>query len=91
MYVKALMVLEPAFHLGVFMRRVVVTNDMNLFIGWSVLVEESQKTQPFGVTMALGTLTQHFSGQYVKRRKQRRGAVAFVVMGHGGIAASLDG
>ena len=43
MHMEMLMVFEPAFHFGMFVGGVVVTNDVDRFIRRRTLVDESQK------------------------------------------------
>ena len=44
-----------------------------------------------GATLTFGSLANHLAGQNIERGKERRGAVAFVIMGHGIRASLLQG
>jgi len=82
MYVEPFVVSQPAFHLWVFVRCIVITHNVNVFVLRRGLINLAQKFQPFLMTMPLGAGTQYLSGKGVQCSKQRRGAIALVVMRH---------
>ena len=90
MNMEALVVIEPALHFGMFVGSIVVTADVDLVARRGALFDQPQELQPFGVTMTLGTLPDHFPRQNVERRKQRRDAITLAVVGHGRVSTALD-
>src|SRR5207244_1864863 len=72
---KAGVVLEPKLHLGVFVRAVIIQNQMQLQFLGKLLIQSAQKFQEFLVAMPRKALANDFSLQNLQRRKQRRGSV----------------
>ena len=54
-YMEVFVLAEPAFDRRVFMRRVVITDDMDLLSGWYGLIDQAEELQPLQVTMTLLT------------------------------------
>jgi hypothetical protein len=79
---EASMPTQPAFHLGMLLRRVVIHDEMHFPIGGRLRVDEPQEAQPFLVPMLAHTGSDHLPVQGVEGRKQRRRAISFVVVRH---------
>lgn len=77
---KALVVLQPAFYSRGLMRRIIITNNVNVLILWRRLVNLAQEGQPFLMTIPLSERARDFSCQRVQRREQGRYAIALVFM-----------
>ena len=74
------MVCQPLPHLGVFMSAVVVCNDMHIQFSRDALVDLLEKGKEFLVAMSGFAVGQHGAACNVQGRKERRCAVAEVVM-----------
>ena len=61
-------------------RAVVVHYQMQRLILGKLPIQAAEKFQPFLVTVPWVAFTDHLAVQHVERRKQRRGAIAFVVV-----------
>ena len=81
---------QPTLDLGVFVRGVVVGDQMDLAVLRSRFVDQTQKLQPFLVPMPLLAEADDPARRRVHGREERRGAVAFVVVGHGLSPATLQ-
>ena len=86
--VESLLALQPAFHCGVLVRGVVVHDQMNLFVLRSWALDPTQKPQPRFGGLSGQAGSDHAAVECIERRKERRRAVAFVVVRHR-LAASL--
>jgi hypothetical protein len=64
---------------------------MKVEIGRVLLIDQLEKAQELVVPMARHARADHLALPHVERRKQGRGAVALVVVGHGAGAALLHG
>jgi len=82
---------HPALHPFMFVGRIVIADDVDLLFTRHGLVDQAQELQPLMMTMALLAQVVDFAGGGVERGKQHGGAVALVVVGHGGAAALLPG
>lgn len=82
MHVQAGMPLQPVFHLGVFVRGVVVRDEVYFSVRWGLPVDEPKEAQPFLMPMLTPAGREHLPVQRVQRGKERGGAVSFVVVGH---------
>ena len=63
---------------------------MQIEMGGGLAIDLLEEGQEFVCPMAGQTFADDFAGRDVERRKQRRGAVALLVMGHGSGAAFLQ-
>ena len=88
MEVETGMLFQPRFDLGVVVRAVVVQNHVDGQLRGHGAVDLAQELPEFDVPMSRITGADDLPFQHVQRREQARGAVAFVVMGHG-LAAPL--
>ena len=84
------MLLQPRFHMRLVVRAVVVHYQMQRLILGKLPIQAAEKFQPFLVTVPWVAFTDHLAVQHVERRKQRRGAIAFVVVRHRAAAAFLQ-
>ena len=71
---------QPCTHFGVFVRSVVVHDQMNVHIGWCFPVNQTQKRQEFLMSVSLAAPSGDFSGGQIQGCKQGRGAMAYIVM-----------
>ena len=63
--VEAFVSFFPGLHLPMLVSRVVIANDMDLFIFWGVLFERIQKQDPLLMTVFLHAASNHFPIGYV--------------------------
>src|SRR6267142_5599402 len=73
---------EPSADLGMLMRGVVVDDQVQLALGWGFAVDLVEEADELLMAMAAHALADDLALQDVERGKQRRRAVALVVMGH---------
>lgn len=90
MHVEAFVACEPALDFGMFVRRIVVGDKVNLKFGRRLLVDQTQELQPLGVAMPLHAGANDRSIQRVEGSKERRGAVTLVVVSHRRTTTTLD-
>ena len=79
---KAFVSLEPRFHFRMFVRRVVVHDQVQVDIARCFPVNFLQKLQPLLMPMLRHTLGDDLSFRQFDGGKQRRRSVAFVVVRH---------
>ena len=84
---KAWMPLQPFLHLGMFMGTVVIQHHVQFHFGGKFRIQAFQEFKELLMTMSGVTLPYYFSLRQFKCGKERRGAIALVVMGHGAAAA----
>ena len=82
--------LQPGLNLGMFRRAVVVHHQVQRHRAREFLVQPPQKFKPLLVAVAGLTLTDDPPLQNLQRGKQRRGAVALVIVRHRCAAAFLQ-
>ena len=87
--VEARVCLEPAFHGRGLMRGIVVDDEMKVETVGGLSVNQLEKAQELPVPMAWHARPDDLAVQHVECCKQRRGAVALIVVGHGSGAALL--
>src|SRR5579872_6105264 len=73
-----------------FVGSVVIHNQMQLFMPRRSTVDQAQEVDPLLMSVPLLAQTDHFSIQSVESRKQRRSAIALVIVGHRTSAAALQ-
>ena len=73
---------KPCFDLGVFMRRIVVADQMQGFVLGRFPINLAQKIQPFDVPMTLCATRDHRAIQRAHGREQGCGPVALVIVRH---------
>src|SRR5450432_1125113 len=73
---------EPGFDLGMLMRRVVVSDQVQFKVGRNISIEMLQKAQEFLMAMARLALGDDPAVDNVERREERGSAVAKVVVSH---------
>jgi len=82
---------EPGLHPRMFVRAVIVHDEVQRRLAGKLIVEASQEFQKLLVPRAFVTLPHDFALQDLQIGKKRGGAVAFVVMGHGAATSFLQG
>ena len=83
MQMEALLAGEPSFDPGMFVRGVVVANDVDLFVWSHGVLYFLEKGQPFIVAVPLCGMCQHFAAQVVQRGKESHRSVPIIIMGAG--------
>ena len=73
---------QPALHPRMFVRRVIVHDDIRVQLAWHVLLDLPQKIEILLMLVTLPAFCHHFALRRVRRRKQRRSAMASVVVRH---------
>ena len=91
MEVETFMSLEPIQDLRMFVRGVVIHNQMKTQILRRLGVNLREKLDPLLVSVTRHAGGDDFALEHVDRRKERRGTMAFVVVGHRAAAAGLEG
>ena len=88
---EARMPLEPALNSWMFMRAVVVHDDMQLQVAGELLVQSFKELQELLMPVSGVAMSDHLALRHLKCGKQSRGAISFVVVGHRSTAALLQG
>ena len=81
--------IEPLRHLRMFMGGVIVEDHVNELSGGHLGLDSIQEADELLVTMALHTSAHDLTLEHIESSKQRRCAVALLVMGHGAGPALL--
>ena len=89
MLVESFMAFEPRFDLRMLISGVIVHNQMQVQLGRGLLINQVQKLDPLLMPMAAHTRANNAPLGHLQSSQQGRGAVAFVVVGHGS-QPSLD-
>ena len=87
----ARMALEPGADFVLLVRRVVVEDDVDGLVCRHLALDAVEEADELLMAVALHVLADDRAVENVERGKQRRRAVAFVIMGHGAGAALLHG
>src|SRR5712671_1306924 len=87
---KARMLLQPSLHVRLCMRSIVVHDQMKLQSRGKFPIQAAQESQPLLMAMPGVAFTDDLAVEDVERCKQRRGAVAFVVVCHRTAASFLQ-
>jgi hypothetical protein len=66
-----------------FVRRVIVSDEMEIEVLWRVAIDGAQEAQELLMTMPVHALADDVSARHVERGEQCRRAVPLVIMGHG--------
>ena len=91
MHVEATMALEPALDLLMFVRGVVVDDEMEIEILWRLIIDQAQKLDPFLVSMSFHTSSNNFAMAESDCSEQSGCPVPLVVMGHRAAPTFDDG
>ena len=67
---EARVFLQPFFHLGMFVGRVVIADQMQRFVFWGLTVDLAQEIEPFSMTVVLLTTGDDRSVQRIERGEQ---------------------
>jgi hypothetical protein len=86
---EALMPLEPGGHLGVFVGGVVVEDHMDRLAGRHLALDGIEKADEFLMPVVLHAAPDDLAFEDIEGGEQGGGAVALVIMGHGGAAPLL--
>jgi len=89
--VDARMALEPRHDLLVFVRAVIVHDDVQVAVITILLDNDVQEFDEFLMAVPIEAHPGHLSCQYLERREQAGRAVALVVVGHRATTALLQG
>ena len=84
------MAVEPGAHLRMLVCGVVVEHGVDHPAGGNLALDRVEEANEFLMPMALHVAPDHRAFEDVQRGEQRGGAVALVVVGHGGAAALLQ-
>jgi len=87
---EAPMTLQKAAHLLMFVRAVVVHDQVQFDIGLKFSIEPAQKFDELLVTVSRVTLSTYLAANNVERRKQGRCSVSHVIMRPGAAATLFE-
>lgn len=87
----SLLLFNPSQHIGMFMHRVVIQNDMHALILWRLPPNFFQKSMKFLVPVLLAGSANHPTRRNIKGSKQRPGTMLFIVTNNGAAAAFPKG
>src|SRR5436190_3247652 len=73
-----------------FVGGVVIEDEVEIAIRWSLRVDELKELEPFLMAMPILALPNQLAVGHIERRKQGRGAVADIIMRHGSGASFLE-
>ena len=79
---KALVAHRPAQNRRVFVGGIVVDDQVELFVGGRLAIDETQELQPFLMAMTLHASGHHTAVEGVESGKQRGGSMPLVIMRH---------
>lgn len=88
---KTRMPLEPGFHAGMFMRAIIIHDQMEVEFGRSFAIDFLKESDEFLVPMAGHAVTDHLAVKHAQGGKQGGRSMADIIMGHCSTAASLQG
>jgi len=83
MHVKAGVALEPSGHRRVLMGGVIVGDDVDVEIGWGLLIDGFEEGEPLLMAMARGQAGDQLALEIIERGKQGQCAMSHVIMGLG--------
>ena len=83
--------LDPGFHAGMFVRAIIIDDQMEIEFGGSFGVDFLQETEKLLMPMARHAVSDHFAVEHAEGGKQRGRPMADVIMGHGSTATLLQG
>ena len=81
---------KPGHYAGMFVRSVIVDDQMQVELSGSLAVDPLQKPNELLVSMTWHTIADHAAVEQAQGCKQSRGAVAFVIVRHGATTALLQ-
>lgn len=82
MNVEARISCKPSFDLFMFVRGVVVANDMDVLLSRDTPADQVQETNPLLMAVLFHACANDFAIKGIHRSEQRGSAVAFVIVGH---------
>ena len=74
---------QPSLYVRVFVRRVVVDNEMNLFVGWRVFFNQGQELNPLLIGVYLVKHVDNLAAADILCREQSGRSIAFVIVRFG--------
>ena len=83
--------LDPGFHPGMFMRAIIIHDQMEIEFGGSFGIDFLQETEKLLMPMARHAISDHFAVEHAESGKQSGRPVTDVIMGQGSAAAFLQG
>lgn len=86
---KARVFLQPFFHLGMFVRGVVIADQVQRLVFWGFPVNLAQEIKPFGMMATLPAAGDDRSVQDVECSEQGSCAIALVIVSHDGSACVI--
>ena len=81
---------KPVLDFLMFVRGVVVADDMNFFTEWDATLDEVEKFNPLLMTVFTHTGSDHRAIHYIERCKESCLPVAFIVVSHRAAAPLLE-
>ena len=88
---KAAMPLQPLLHVGMFVRTVIVHNQVQSQVRRPLSIQTAQELQELLMPVARHAFPDDLAVQHVQSRKQSCSSVAFVIVGQSGAASSFHG
>src|SRR5712692_7504246 len=88
---EALVPCEPSQNLWVLVRDIIVENDVDGLLGRHFRLDRVEETDELLMPMSLHAASDDLAFEHIEGGKERRGAVALVVVGHGTGPALLHG
>src|SRR5712664_2513926 len=82
---------EPRPHLGMFVGRVIVEDDMNDLSGRNLGFDGIKEADEFLMPVALHAAADHLAFEHVESGEECGGTMPFVIVGHGAGTAFLHG
>src|SRR5258707_11333903 len=82
---------EPFAHLGMFMGRVVVDDSVNRLSFWNLRLDLVEEADELLMAVTFHVVTDDGAIENVEGGEERRGAIAFVVVRHRGLAGETQG
>ena len=84
MNVEARVASQPALDLGMFVGGVVVYDQMQFLLRWSLFVNQTQELESLLVAVSFLAGADHFAIGQIERGEKRGGTVPFIIVGLGG-------
>src|SRR5258708_23894765 len=86
---ETFVLVQPALYVFVFMRRVVIADQVDFLAGRHGLIDHTQEAEPLLMTVLLLAQAEDLAIGGVERSKQGRRSIALIVVRHGCTAALL--
>src|SRR5665213_524711 len=89
-YMESPMPLQPLLYVGMLMGRIVVHDQVQIQLGWRLLVDQFEKLDPLLMPVPLHACPNYLSLSDLQRGEQCCRAIAFVVVGHRATSPFMD-